>query len=60
MSDLTDGVIIGLLIGVLVGIPIGWMVAQTVSKGSMASSVIFERDKEGRIAGLHYVPTGAK
>ena len=60
MGDFTDGVVIGLLVGILVGIPLGWMIAQSMSSRQSASSVMIERDKEGRIVGLYYVPAGAK
>jgi len=55
----SDWLIAGLIIGVLIGIPLGWILAQTAVKPA-PSSVVFERDKEGRISGIHYVPSGAK
>lgn len=58
MAD-SDWLIAGLIIGVLIGIPLGWILAQTAVKPA-PSSVVFERDKEGRISGIHYVPSGAK
>jgi ABC-type antimicrobial peptide transport system permease subunit len=51
----SDWLIVGLVIGVLVGIPLGWIIAQAFAKQA-PSSVVFERDREGRITGLHYVP----
>jgi len=57
----SDGVIVGLLIGVLVGVPLGWIIAQTLFKPSQAaSSVVFDRDEQGRITGIHYVPLKAE
>jgi len=59
----SDGVIVGLLIGVLVGIPLGWIVAQIFKPSQAAqaasSSVVFDRDEQGRITGIHYVPLKA-
>jgi hypothetical protein len=54
-----DWLIAGLILGVLVGIPLGWILAQAIAKQA-PSSVVFERDQQGRISGIHYVPTGAK
>ena len=55
----SDGMVIGLLIGVLVGIPLGWMIAQMFLKPSGTGSILFERDQNGLISAIHYVPTGA-
>jgi ABC-type antimicrobial peptide transport system permease subunit len=54
----SDGLVVGLLIGVLVGIPLGWLIAQAMFKpaSTASSSVVFDRDTEGRITGIHYVP----
>ena len=52
-----DWFVAGLITGILVGVSIGWLLAQTIAK---PASVIFERDKEGKISGIHYVPAGAK
>jgi ABC-type antimicrobial peptide transport system permease subunit len=53
--DRNDWSITILFIGIFIGIPIGWILAQTLMKIS-SSSVIFERDQQGRISGIHYVP----
>ena len=55
---MSDGVIVGLLIGVFVGISLGWILAQSLLKPSQTvpSSVVFDRDEQGRITGIHYVP----
>jgi ABC-type antimicrobial peptide transport system permease subunit len=53
--DSNDWSITILFIGIFIGIPIGWILAQTLMKIS-SSSVIFERDQQGRISGIHYVP----
>jgi len=50
-----DDLVVGILIGVLIGIPIGWIIARAVSS-SKPSSVVFDRDEEGRITAIHYVP----
>jgi len=57
--DRNDWSITILFIGILIGIPIGWILAQTFMKLS-AGSVIFDRDEQGRISGIHYVPMGGK
>ena len=54
-----DWLIAGIFIGVLIGIPIGYILLQALKPREQAS-VIFERDQEGRISGIHYVPAGAK
>jgi len=51
--------IIGFLMGIFVGIPIGWIVAQAIA-GSKPSSVIFDRNQEGQITSIHYVPGVSK
>jgi hypothetical protein len=61
MTEFSDGLIVGLLIGTLVGIPIGWILAQSLMKPQPSpSSVVFDRDKEGKISSIHYVPVAAK
>jgi len=50
---------LGLVVGLLVGIPIGWVMAWLVLQGR-AASVVFDRDSEGRITGIHYVPGAAR
>jgi hypothetical protein len=56
-----DWLIVGLIVGMFIGIPLGWILAQMMPKPAPApSSVVFDRDKEGRIAGIHYVPSGVK
>jgi ABC-type antimicrobial peptide transport system permease subunit len=54
----SDGMLVGLLIGIFVGIPLGWLIAQVVFKPTQtaSSSVVFDRDTEGKIVGIHYVP----
>ena len=52
----SDWLIAGLIIGVLIGIPVGWILAQTSAK---PGSVVFDRDEQGRVSSIHYVP-GAK
>jgi hypothetical protein len=59
MADEVEWLAIGLAIGLLVGIPIGWIIAQMFTKTTHAS-VVFDRDSEGRITGIHYVPGGGK
>ena len=53
-----DWLIIGLVIGLVAGIPIGWLLAQLAqaARPTAPASVVFERDKEGRIVAIHYVP----
>ena len=50
---------VGLVVGLLIGLPIGWLVSQVLllqrSNGAI-SSVVFERDKDGNITAIHYVP----
>jgi hypothetical protein len=55
----SDWLLAGLIIGVLVGVPLGYLLAQIVAKPS-TSSVVFDRDREGRISGIHLVPIGVK
>lgn len=55
----TDWLLVGLVVGVLVGIPLGYMLT-ALFKPKEAASVVFERDKEGKIGAIHYVPVGAK
>ncbi len=56
----SDWLVAGVLVGVLVGIPIGWLIAQFLKPKEAPASVVFDRDQEGRISGIHYVPVGAK
>jgi hypothetical protein len=51
--------IVGLIAGIFIGIPLGWILAQMLAKPA-PSSVVFDRDQQGRISGIHYVPMGAK
>jgi hypothetical protein len=48
--------LVGLIVGMGVGIPLGFILAQFFMQKS--ASVIFDRDAEGRISGIHYVPKG--
>lgn len=59
MAD-SDWLIAGLLIGLLVGIPFGWMISQMTFNSNKPQSVTFDRDEDGRITGIHYVPMGCK
>jgi hypothetical protein len=54
MAD--NWLLIGLIIGICVGIPVGFVIAKSYSQKT--SSVVFDRDSEGRIIGIHYVPMG--
>jgi ABC-type antimicrobial peptide transport system permease subunit len=57
----SDWLIAGVIIGALIGIPLGWILAQALSRpAAQPSSVVFDRDQEGRISGIHYVPAGGK
>jgi uncharacterized membrane-anchored protein YhcB (DUF1043 family) len=53
-----EWLLVGLVIGLLVGIPIGWLIAQVLMKAqpAQAASVVFDRDEQGRIVAIHYVP----
>ena len=55
----SDWLLVGLITGIFIGIPLGWILTQITVK-SASSSVVFDRDQEGRINGIHYVPVGAK
>jgi len=55
----SDWLLAGFVIGLLVGIPLGFIIAQ-IFKPSGSASVVFERDREGRITGIHYVPVGGR
>jgi hypothetical protein len=55
----SDWFVVGLFAGVLIGIPLGWILAQITLKPA-PSSVLFDRDSEGKVSGIHYVPSGAK
>jgi ABC-type antimicrobial peptide transport system permease subunit len=55
----SDWLLAGLIVGIFVGIPLGWILTQIMVKPA-PSSVVFDRDQEGRISGIHYVPVGAK
>jgi F0F1-type ATP synthase assembly protein I len=46
-----------LIIGVLVGISLGYILSQIIGKHPQAS-IVFDRDQQGRITGIHYVPGG--
>ena len=49
--------LVGLIVGVGVGIPLGFILAQMFMQ-KVSASVVFDRDAEGRIVGIHYVPKG--
>jgi uncharacterized membrane-anchored protein YhcB (DUF1043 family) len=54
-----DWFVVGLLVGLLVGVPIGWLIAQVLMKlpaAQATASVVFDRDEQGRIVAIHYVP----
>jgi uncharacterized membrane-anchored protein YhcB (DUF1043 family) len=54
-----DWFVVGLFVGLLIGVPIGWLIAQVVTKQFPAqaqASVIFDRDEQGRVVAIHYVP----
>lgn len=55
----SDWLLVGLITGIFIGIPLGWILAQITVKPA-PSSVVFDRDQEGRISGIHYVSVGAK
>lgn len=59
MADRDIGIVIGLIIGIPLGVCIGWLIAQTL-KPKEPSSIVFDRDSEGRISAIHYVPGAAK
>jgi len=50
---------IGIVIGLLVGIPLGWILCWSLMQ-MVPASVVFDRDEEGRITGIHYVPGVAR
>jgi hypothetical protein len=58
MAD-SDWLLTGIIIGVLIGVPLGYIILQ-IFKPREQASVVFERDKEGRVSGIHYVPIGGK
>lgn len=47
--------IAGVVVGVLVGFILG---ANVFRLRESTASVMFERDEQGRITGIYYVPTG--
>jgi hypothetical protein len=51
---------IGLVVGLLIGIPLGWILFQifrrTIIEVPYPASVIFDRDEQGRVTAIHYVP----
>jgi hypothetical protein len=55
----SDWLLTGIVIGVLIGIPIGCILVQ-LFKPKEQASVIFDRDTEGKISGIHYVPVGGQ
>ena len=50
------GIILFFIIGLLLGGTLGFLIAYTLVEKS--STVVFERDNEGRITALHYVRAG--
>ncbi|MEM2365710.1 MAG: hypothetical protein QXL06_02075 [Nitrososphaerota archaeon] len=52
-----DWLVIGIILGLLLGITIGYIIVQTnlQPRPSQPVSVLFERDREGRIVAIHYV-----
>jgi len=51
--------IAGVVVGVLVGFVLGVSVLKTF-RGESTASVMFERDEQGRITGIYYVPASGK
>jgi len=52
--------IAGFVIGVIIGVVAGYMLSRHLTQAVIApASVVFERDENGRIMAIHYVP-GAK
>jgi hypothetical protein len=62
MAGEAEWLAVGLVLGLIIGIPLGWVIAQTFTRPAQASpaSVVFDRDSEGRITGIHYVPGGVR
>lgn len=59
MASEVEWLAIGLVIGLLAGISISWIITQMFMKAAPAS-VVFDRDSEGRVTGIYYVPGGGK
>jgi ABC-type antimicrobial peptide transport system permease subunit len=53
-----DWLLVGIVIGLLIGIPIGWLISQVLLKiqPMQAASIVFDRDEQGRIVAINYVP----
>jgi ABC-type antimicrobial peptide transport system permease subunit len=53
-----EWLLVGLVIGLLLGIPIGWLISQVLLSAQHAqpASVVFDRDEQGRVVAIHYVP----
>jgi hypothetical protein len=65
MAAEAEWLAVGLVLGLIIGIPLGWVIAQTFTRPAQAAqaapaSVVFDRDSEGRITGIHYVPGGVR
>ena len=56
----SEWMLIGLIIGVPLGICIGWILSQLLKPQKAQASVVFNRDSEGRITEIHYVPVEQK
>lgn len=58
MADF-DWFIAGLIVGFLCGVSIAASILAFLSPRE-SGSVVFDRDEQGRITGIHYVPRGVK
>jgi Na+/H+ antiporter NhaA len=50
-----DSLLVGILIGLIIGLPVGMAIAFILRQVQLAS-VVFDRDEQGRIVAIHYVP----
>jgi uncharacterized membrane-anchored protein YhcB (DUF1043 family) len=50
-----ESLAVGLAVGLALGVVIGLLVAQLIS-AQRPVSVVFDRDAEGRVVAIHYVP----
>ena len=53
MAD--ESLAVGLAVGLALGLVIGLLVAQLIA-AQRPASVVFDRDAEGRVTAIHYVP----